>query len=171
MDWEVVPYEHQNQAASHKNSGDTHRFFYTQQILATRAIQECVNTADFRPHRPFSADVRCWHTRICLCTQQIQGTGAIQQCVETVDFQPDRLFADMEWLQLVGSINLYVSSAKETYQRDYILQKRAVIKSILLTEATPYLQLICAYLSAYGVATISRLLKIIRLFCRILSIL
>jgi len=28
------------------------------------------------------------------------------------------------WLRLVGSIKLYVSFAKQTYERDYILQKR-----------------------------------------------
>jgi len=38
---------------------------------------------------------------------------------------------------LVGSIKLYVSFAKEPYQRDDILQKRPVILSILLTVATP----------------------------------
>jgi len=41
-------------------------------------------------------------------------------------------------LCLVGSIKLYVSFAKEPYKRDNILQKRPVILSILLTEATPY---------------------------------
>jgi len=43
----------------------------------------------------------------------------------------------MGWLQLVGSIKLYVSFAKETYKRDDILQKRPIILSILLTVATP----------------------------------
>ena len=45
----------------------------------------------------------------------------------------------MGWLQLVGSIKLQVSFAKETYERDGILQKRPIILSILLTVATPYL--------------------------------
>jgi len=40
------------------------------------------------------------------------------------------------WLWLVGSIRLYVSFAKEPYKRDYILQKRPVILSILLSVAT-----------------------------------
>ena len=31
------------------------------------------------------------------------------------------------WLQVVGSIKLYVSFAKETYKRDDILQKRLII--------------------------------------------
>ena len=43
------------------------------------------------------------------------------------------------WLRLVGSIKLWVSFAKEPYKRDYILQKRPVILSILLTIATSYL--------------------------------
>jgi len=32
------------------------------------------------------------------------------------------------WLQLVGSLKLQVSFAKETYKRDDILQKRPVIQ-------------------------------------------
>jgi len=48
------------------------------------------------------------------------------------------LHHDMEWLWLVGSIKLSVSFAKEPYKRDYILQKRPMILSILLTVATPY---------------------------------
>jgi len=47
----------------------------------------------------------------------------------------------MGWLQLVGSIKLKVSFPKENYKRDYILQKRPIILSILLTEATPYVTL------------------------------
>jgi len=43
----------------------------------------------------------------------------------------------MGWLQLVGSIKLLGSFAKEPYRRDYILQKRPTILSILLTVATP----------------------------------
>jgi len=34
---------------------------------------------------------------------------------------------------------LYVTFAKEPYERDDILQKRPIILSILLSEATPYL--------------------------------
>jgi len=41
------------------------------------------------------------------------------------------------WLQLVGSIKLQVSCAKEPYKRDIFLQKRPLISSILLTVATP----------------------------------
>ena len=44
----------------------------------------------------------------------------------------------MIWLRSVGSIKLQVFFAKDTYKRDYILQKRPIILSILLTAATPY---------------------------------
>jgi len=42
----------------------------------------------------------------------------------------------MGWFQLVGSIKLLVYFAKEPYKRDYILQKRPIILSILLIIAT-----------------------------------
>jgi len=45
---------------------------------------------------------------------------------------------NMGWLWFVGSIKLKVSFAKEPYKKDYILQKRPIISSILLTVATPY---------------------------------
>jgi len=43
----------------------------------------------------------------------------------------------MGWLQLVGSIKIQVSCAKELYKRDAILQKRPIILPILRTVATP----------------------------------
>jgi len=49
------------------------------------------------------------------------------------------LVSHMGWLQLLGSIKLCVSFAKEPYKRDDILQKRPIISSILLTVATPYM--------------------------------
>jgi len=49
----------------------------------------------------------------------------------------------MGWLRLAGSIKLYVSFAKKTYKRHNILQKRAIILSILLTVATPYAYTTC----------------------------
>ena len=51
----------------------------------------------------------------------------------------------MGWLQLVGSMKLYISFAKEPYKRDNILQKRSVISSILLTAATPYAYKMCVF--------------------------
>jgi len=45
----------------------------------------------------------------------------------------------MGWLQLVGSIKLQVSSAEYRLFYRALLQKRPIILSILLTEATPYL--------------------------------
>jgi len=60
-------------------------------------------------------------------------------CVCTYMYVTWRLEAShMGWLQLVGSIKLYVSFTKEPYKRDAILQKRPIILSILLTVATPY---------------------------------
>ena len=61
--------------------------------------------------------------------------------------------------------------AKESYQRDDIPQKRLIIlRSLLIVVATyantyrnDHLMNMC-----YGVATVSRLLKTIGLFCRIL---
>ena len=44
----------------------------------------------------------------------------------------------MGWLWFVGSIKLQVSFAEESYKRDAILQKRRIIESSLLTEATSY---------------------------------
>jgi len=45
----------------------------------------------------------------------------------------------MGWLRLVGSLKLQVSFAKETYKRDYVLQKRPIILRCLPIVATPYL--------------------------------
>ena len=44
----------------------------------------------------------------------------------------------MGWLQLVGSLKLQVSFAKEPYKRDYILKRRPMILRSLLIVATPY---------------------------------
>jgi len=72
------------------------------------------------------------------------------------------------WSTIIGHIDYHrsivdmaivmskqVSFAKEPYKRDNILQKRLIISRRLLIVATPY-----------GVASISRLLKIISLFCK-----
>ena len=66
----------------------------------------------------------------------------------------------MGWLWLVGLITLQVSFAKEPYKTDNILQKNPIIVYMKRFER------LC-----YGVATISRLLKIMGLFCRISSLL
>jgi len=47
-------------------------------------------------------------------------------------------YADMGWLQLVGSLKLQVSFVKQPYKRDDIPQKRPVILRSLLIVATPY---------------------------------
>jgi len=53
----------------------------------------------------------------------------------------------MGWLRLVGSLKLYVSFAKEPYERDYILQKRPIIVRSLLIVATPYLHTLTSTLA------------------------
>jgi len=55
------------------------------------------------------------------------------------------IWSRMGWLRIVGSIKLYVSCAKEPCKIDNILQKRPVILSILLTEATPYVTICYMY--------------------------
>jgi len=44
----------------------------------------------------------------------------------------------MGWLHVVGCLKIYVSFAKEPYERDNILQKRPIILRSLLIVATPY---------------------------------
>jgi len=46
----------------------------------------------------------------------------------------------MGWLWLVGSLQLWVSVAKEPYKRDDVLQKRRIILRSLLIVATPYIR-------------------------------
>ena len=43
------------------------------------------------------------------------------------------------WLQFVGSLKFQVSLAKESYERDYILQNRPIILRSLLIVATLYI--------------------------------
>jgi len=96
--------------------------------------------------------------------------------------------ADMGWLRLVGSLKLYVSFAKEPYNRDYFLQKSSVILRSLLFVATLYLKVCeCMYekpkfdlhkcvhyrvteepcrLCSLSRVISSRLLKMIGLFCK-----
>ena len=45
----------------------------------------------------------------------------------------------MGWLHVVGSLKLYISFAKEPYERDDILQKRPIIFRSLLIVGTPYM--------------------------------
>jgi len=52
----------------------------------------------------------------------------------------------MRWLRLVGSLKLQVSSSKEPYKRDYILQKRPIILRSLLIVATPYVHINMVYI-------------------------
>jgi len=54
-----------------------------------------------------------------------------------IEYTSNAIDCTMGWLRSVGSIKIWVSFAKEPYKRDYVLQKRPVILSILLTVATP----------------------------------
>jgi len=76
------------------------------------------------------AHVCVWVTRASDCN-----TARFCGCIEI----------DTGWLRWVGSIKLQFSFAKEPYKRDYILQKRPIIFSILLTVATPYSSF-CGYI-------------------------
>ena len=52
----------------------------------------------------------------------------------------------MGWLRLVGSLKFYVSFAKESHKRDYILQQRPIILRGLLIVATPYVLIEYTYI-------------------------
>ena len=51
----------------------------------------------------------------------------------------------MGWLRLVGSLQIYVSFAKEPYKRDCILQTRPMILRSQLIVATPYQYIVPVY--------------------------
>jgi len=53
---------------------------------------------------------------------------------------------DMGWLWLAGSMQLMVSLARYSLLYRSLLQKRPIILSILLNEATPYMYMICMLL-------------------------
>ena len=85
---------------------------------------------------------------------------------------------DMGWLRLVGSLKLQVSFAEYRLFYRALLQKRPIILKSLLIVATPYSydDVVSLYhyvtsgdgtTASYGVATISRFLKMIGLFFRI----
>jgi len=105
------------------------------------------------------ACVCAWHT-ICMCV-----------CVCLYDIP------HMEWLQVVGSLKLHVSFAEYNLFCRALLQKRPFILRSLLIVATPYHLYHTVYkwytipYNWYGVAMISRLLKILGFFCRISSLL
>ena len=68
--------------------------------------------------------------------------------------QPQLRIVNMRWLRLVGCLKSQVSFAKEPYKRDYIYFSHVRHTKALSGDFT------------YGVATISRLLQIICLFCK-----
>ena len=75
--------------------------------------------------------------------------------------------------QFTYVVFIYVSFAKEPYKKDDVPQKRPIILRSLLIVATPLrIHLFCCQtqftcvVSIYGVASVSRIDKIIGLFCK-----
>jgi len=95
------------------------------------------------------------HTCMCVC--------AYVYPHNSWQFEEER--PGMGWLRLVGSLKLQVSFAEEPYKRDDILQKRPIILRVLIQLEDRM------GIFTYGVATVSRIDKIIGLFCRISSFL
>ena len=72
---------------------------------------------------------------------------------------------DMGWLRLVGSLELWVSFAKDFYKRDYILQKRPIILRSLQIIANPYhMQTSCIRLNHRSL--LQKFLSFMGLFCK-----
>jgi len=67
------------------------------------------------------------HVRVC-----VHACARVCVCVRLC------AFVGMGWLRLVGSIKLQVSFAQYRLFNSALLQKRPIILSILLREATPY---------------------------------
>jgi len=82
-----------------------------------------------------------------------------------LDSSSPQLSLYMGWLRLVGSLKLQVSFAEYSLFYRALLQKRRIVLRSLLIVATLY------HIISYGVATISRVLRIIGLFRRIQSVL
>jgi len=87
----------------------------------------------------------CARARVCVCVCVWERERVwvcvcvwVYMCVRMHRVVNNNASCVMGWLWLVGSIKLQVSFAKEPYKRDYILQKRPVLLSILMTVATPY---------------------------------
>ena len=78
-------------------------------------------------HMCYGLIIRVWRL-IHVCVKRLISYTMTVTCVQY----------DMGWLRIVGSLKLQVSSAKEPYKRDDILQKRPIILRSLLTVATPY---------------------------------
>ena len=79
-------------------------------------------------------------------------------------WKQSRAMICMGLLRLVGCLKIYVSFAKELYKRDLYFAKRPLLWRILLIG---YIFVTHRMLQKmYGVATISRMRKNIRLFCK-----
>ena len=77
----------------------------------------------------------CACVRVCVCACMCV---RVRVCTSVCVYVSDSVLeTGMGWLRLVGSLKLNVSFARETYKRDYILQKRPTISRSLLIVATP----------------------------------
>jgi len=79
-------------------------------------------------------------TKVVGVVDSVHAKGTYSQTRENVYHRRQIYFgcSGIGWLQLVGSLKLYVSFAKEPYKRDYTLQKRPLVLRSLLIEAAPY---------------------------------
>jgi len=92
------------------------------------------------------------HTVIC-CSEKEQRKG--KTFLRRGEKRASLPLIVMEWLRLVGSLKGQVSFAEYRLFHRTLLQKRPINLSIILLVATPY-----------GVATCSKLHKIMGLFCK-----
>ena len=113
--------------------------------------------------------IGCLQLQVIFCTRATDYRALLRKmtCQDKTSYDSTPLWnAAMGWLRFVGSLKLYFSFAKGPCKRDIILQKRPIIWRSLLIVATTYVltfaeDLLYATLECtYGVATISKLLKL-----------
>ena len=94
----------------------------------------CVYMYIYRGHRENP-------TTVVMCVPCTHSHSYLRVCVRVEEGGCVRVYMiDMGWLQLVGSLKLQVSFAKEPYKRDDILQLRPIILRSLLIVATPWVK-------------------------------
>jgi len=106
-------------------------------------------------HMSDDSNSRCDLSHICRIQDHKQRRTWLSHICSQISLS--HLLSHMGWLRLVGSLKFYVSFAEYRLFYRAFLQKRPTIFRSLLIVATPYL--IC-------LTTISRLLKIVGLFCK-----
>ena len=122
---------------SHTMRVNTWRHFKPRHPCRSRGCRT-IKIARFQPMRTMKrCRIHLWsrdHDRFLGGNRNLRRSFSIQSLFSSFCHQKQNI----GWFQLVGSIKLLVSFAKEPYKRDYILQKRPTILSILLIVATPY---------------------------------